>query len=398
MDFPKASELFRVFRDEAVSRSRKLTVNAVDRDGTDSNIMGYSAAVVGEAVIGQLASTEEAFWLDSALDEKLDKYAWDRYQMTRKPAAPAFVNLVFSTTAPAGSAFAIPPGTRASTSDGKEFQTVVGVTFPMGSTGPITALARSTLAGIDQNVGSGTVDSLTSQVTGSPTDLAVTNTDAAAGGDNVEDNDAFKTRIRRFWVAARRGTKGAIETGALAVPGVVRAVCFEGLQSFGYPSRALTLVIADQFTDALVRQNVQVPAYDTKSQALAAVVFAQLGEYRAYGIPVNVVVSQVRLLSVVLRLRFQASVANTDALALYARTQIVEHINELRPGDLFDPADAVKLLASIPGLDVFGDEIASPVGQVIPTSPYQVLRTTLAMVTTDSQATLQSQAQSLAGL
>lgn len=392
MDFPKASELFRVFRDEAVSRSDKLTVNAVDRDGSDANIMGYSSAVVGEAVVGQLASVEEGFWLDSALDAKLDRLAWDRYQLIRKPAALAFVNVLFTTTAPAPGAFTIPPGTRVSTADGKEFQTIVGVTFPMGSSGPIPVLARSTLAGIDQNIGTGTIQSLTSQVIGSPVDLAVANDEAASGGDSAEDNDAFKTRIRRFWVSARRGTKGAIESGALAVPGVSRATTFETLQSFGYPSRIVSLVIADRFTDALVLQSGSSMTYDTKSQALAQVVRTALNEFRAFGIPVIVYVAQVRLLQIVLRLRFQASVANTDALAMYARTIVAQFVNELAPGATFDPTDIVRILASIPGLDVFGDEVASPVGAVIPTSPYQVLRTTLAAVTTDSQATMQLQA------
>lgn len=394
-DFPKAADLFRVFRDEAVSRSRRLTVNAVDRDGSDSNIMGYSAAVVGEEVIGQLATVEENFWLDSTRGAKLDKWAWDRYGMTRKQAAPALVEIAFSTTAGAPSAFAIPPGTKVATSDGKEFQTVVGIVYPQGSTGPVVAVARSTLAGIDQNITAGAIKSITSFITGRPTDLTVTNPLAAAGGDNVEKDDEYKSRIRRFWKAARRGTKGALETGALAVPGVVRAVAVEGLQSYGYPSRAVTIVIADRFTDALVRQGVAVPSYETQSQALAQLVKNSLLEYRGYGMPVSVIVSQVQLLAVVLRLRFQATVQNTDALALYARTLIAQYINELDPGEAFVPVDAERLLRSVGGLDILGDEIASPVGPVVPTSPYQVLRTSLGLVTFDSQATLQSQAANL---
>lgn len=394
-DFPKASELFRVFRDEAVSRSQRLTVNAVDRDGTDANIMGYGGAVVGEEVIGQLASVEEAFWLDSTKGPQLDKWAWDRYGMTRKPAAPAFVNVRFTTTAANPIAFNIPVGTRVATSDGVEFRTVVAAQFPMGSTGPVDVLARSTLAGVEQNIGTGTIRGINSQIVNSPADLAVSNVEAATGGDNVEEDPDFKNRIRRFWVAARRGTKGAIETGALAVPGVVRAQAFEGLQSYGYPTRALTLVIADRFTDALVRTGQTVPTYDTKSQALARVIFTALAEYRAYGMPVNVVVAQVRMIPVVLRLRFSATVSNTDALALFARTLVVQHINSLNPGDTFDPANVTDLLRSVSGLDVFGDEVASPVGAIIPSSPYQVLRTSLAMVGFDSQATLQSQAATL---
>lgn len=391
-DFPKFGDFFRVFRDEVVSRSQRLTVNAVDRDGTDSNIHAAATAVVGEEVIGQLASVEEGTFLDSAFGQKLDKLAYDRYGMVRKQAAPAFVFVRFTTTSAAPAAFAIPGGTRMATSSGQEFITVVSAPFPLAGIGPIQVLARSTLAGIDQNIGAGTILSITSTVPGAPTDLGVTNIEAAAGGAGIESDDDFKTRIRRFWVAARRGTKGALETGALAVPGVVRAVAIEALQGAGYPTRAVTLVIADQFTDALVRQGVAVPSYGVKSQALAQVVSAQLDEFRADGMPVKVIVAQVRLLQVVLRLRFQATVVNPDAVALYARTLVAQLINGSNPGATFDPADVTPLLRSVSGLDVFGDEVASPAGQIIPTSPYQKLSTTLALVTTDSQATLQSQA------
>jgi Baseplate J-like protein len=391
-DFPKAAELFRIARDEAVSRSERLTVNAVDRDGTDSNIMLYGAAVVGEEVIGQLAATEEGVWLASATGAKLDRWAFDRYSLTRKQASAAFVTVRFSTTVGAPSAFLIPSGTKLATSTGQEFITVVSVPYPLAGIGPVETLARSTLAGVDQNIGTGALNSITSSITNKPVDLVVTNVEAAAGGDNVEEDDDFKQRIARFFPSARRGTKSAIETGALEFPGVVRALAIEALQGTGYPTRALTLVISDRFTDALVRQGVSVPSYDTKSQAFAAQVFAALDEFRAFGMPVKVIVAQVRLVSVVLRLRFKASVTNPDAVALFARTLVVQLINGGTPGSTFDPAAAVTLLRSVSGLEVFGDEVASPVGPIVPTSPYQVLRSSLSIVTTDSQATLQSQA------
>lgn len=394
-DFPKFPDLFRVFRDEAVSRSTRLTVNAVDRDGSDSNIHGAATAAIGEEVIGQLASVEEGFWLDSAFGPKLDRWAWGRYQLLRKQASAAVVFVQFSTTAAAPSAFTIPGGTRLSTSTGQEFLTLQSVPFPLGSVGPIQVIARSTLAGRDQNIGSRSIVSIKSQVPGQPADLVATNTEAAAGGDGVELDDDFKARIIKFWTNVRRGTKGAIEQGALGVPGVLRATSIEGLQSFGYPSRAVTLIIADRFTDALVKQGVPVPSYDTKSQALAQTVSQALDEFRADGIPVKVIVGQIRLVPVVLRLRFRASVTNPDAVALFARTLIVQLINGSNPGDAFVPASASEALRTVSGIDFFGDEIASPPGPIVPTSPYQVLRTNLALVTTDSQATLQAQAQSV---
>lgn len=391
-DFPKAPELLRIFRDEAVANSQSLTVNAVDRDGSDANIHAAATAAMGEEVIGQLAGVEEGVWLDSAFGEKLDRWAWDRYGELRKQAAPAFAFLHFSTTVGAPASFTIPAGTRCATAGGQEFLTVVTTPFAMGSVGPLQVLARSTLAGLDQNVGSETIQNIVSQISGAPDDLAVTNPQAAGGGAPVESDSDFKARLRLFFPTARRGTKTAVRAGALAVPGVLRATVVEALTGSGFPARAATLVIADSFTDALVRQGVAVPAYDAKSEALAVVVAAELEEFRACGIPVRVIVAQVRLVSVVLRLRFRADVTNTDIVALAARTVVVQLINALNPGETFDPSAARTALGAVSGLDVVGDEIASPVGAIVPTSPYQVLRSAMTLVTTDSQATLQQQA------
>lgn len=386
-DFPRAQDLFRKYRDEVVSRADRLTLNAVDRDGTDANILGYGGAIIGEEVIGQLASVEEGRWLDSSTGAKVDRYAWERYGMLRKAAAPAFVTLAFSSPTAPLTAFTIPPNTKLSTADGREFLTIVGTTYPAGTTGPVYVQARSALAGIDQNVRPATITSLKSRLIGSPVGLAVTNPLAAAGGANSESDDAFKGRIRKFWTSARRGTKGAIEFGALAVPGVASAFAFEGLTGAGYPNRMVSLIVTDDFTEALVKQGVAVPAYETRSQAFARQVFNALDEFRAFGIGVSVKVADVELISLGLRLHFQAGVADPDVLTLYARTLCAQRINELDPGETFDPElHTYPILRTIPGLVVTGDEVESPAGSIVPVSPYQVLRTSLSLVAVCGQA------------
>lgn len=388
-DFPKASDLFRKFRDEVVSRADRLTLNAVDRDGSDANIIGYGAAIVGEEVIGQLASVEEGRWLDSSRGAKLDRLAWDRYGLIRKTAAPSFVTLAFSTIAAAAAAFSIPIGSKATTSDGHEFITIASATFPLSSTGPVFVLARSTLSGADQDVQKNTIRSITGQIIGSPTDLSVTNPSSSAGAAAAENDDKFKARIRKFWTSVRRGTKGAIEAGALAVPGVSVATAFEGLVGPAYPNRMVSLVVSDDFTDALVIAGVSDTTYDTRSQAFAAFVASSLDEYRACGISVNVSVAQTAMIAVAMRFHFQSTVSDPDTLALYARAQVVQRVNEIDPGEPFDPDIHVfPVLKSIPGLDVKGDEVESPAGTIDPISPYQVLRTTLALVTVSSQSGL----------
>lgn len=389
MDFPKASELFRTYRDTIVAKSTRVTMNAVDRDGSDVNLVGAGGAAMGEEIVASVADVEEGFWLDSTRGVKLDRLVWDRFQITRNPAASSFVYVHFSCTAANPLAFAIPAGTKVSTGDGVVFITVVTESFPVGSTGPIAVLARSSLAGPDQNVDENTITSITSQVANAAAGFVATNPAAATGGASRETDSQLRARARRFWTAARRGTKSAIELGALSVPGVITANAFEGLTGPAYPNRMVTLVVSDAFTDALVKQGVTVPTYALKSQAFGVQVGNGLDEYRACGIPVFVRVGQVALISVILRLRFSATAASDiDTLTLLARTSVVNLVNRGGGGDVFDPAAVTALLKSIPGLDVRGDEVVSPAGSVIPSSPYQLLRTSLALVTTDTQATL----------
>lgn len=388
-DFPKFLELFRTFRDSIVANSSRISLNAVDRDGSDANLIGAGGAAMGEEVTESLSDVNEGFWLDSARGPKLDRLVWDRYSMTRLPAAPSFVFVQFSCATPNPLAFAINSGTKLSTADGVEFVTVSGATFPLSSTGPVAVLCRSSLAGSDRNVDAGTLQSITSQIANMPANLVANNAAAASGGANAELDSALRARARKFWSAARRGTKAAIELGALSVPGVVSAAAFEGLTGPANPSRMVSLVVTDAFTDALVKQGQTVSNYATKSQAFAVQVLSGLDEFRAFGIPVFVTVAQVAMVSVVLRLRYLATAASDiDYINSLARTAMVEWVNQLSGGDTLDPQDLLKRLRAIPGLDIRGDEVASPPGSIVPGSPYRALRTSGSLVAIDGQATL----------
>src|SRR5260221_476101 len=82
-------------------------------------------------------------------------------------------------------------------------------------------------------------------VDGSDATLQVTNPLTTAGGEDVEDDDTFRARIRDFWRTARRGILAAIEFGAKTVPGVVSAQAVEALSVGAAPARVVNLYIAD---------------------------------------------------------------------------------------------------------------------------------------------------------
>jgi len=195
----------------------------------------------------------------------------------------------------------------------------------------------------------------------------VNNDSTTAGGEDVEDDDTFRNRIRNFWLTVRRGVLSAIEYGATSVPGVVSAQAVEALNSFGQPARIVNLYIADSSGVA--------------SQALANQVAVSLGDYRAAGIAVVITTSMPQIISISLALTFAAG-TDTVALSENIRAAIVEFVNSLPVnGTLYlIQLGAVLQRFANSGLIVGESSIASPVGDVVPTLG-QTIRTQINYVT-----------------
>jgi uncharacterized phage protein gp47/JayE len=376
-DVPSFQDLFNIGRDEMLSRNTNLTQTVVETAGTETNIFNASSAAVGDEVIGQLARALAALYLDSANGQDLDRLVFDRYGLVRKPAAPALGSVNFSTATVTSAAFSIPGGTLLQTQGGQQFITITAATFPFGSVGPVTVAVRSTLAGANQQAAIGTITAIVSAITGAPAGITVNNVVATSGAADVETDDSLRARARSFFTTARRGTIGAIQAAALAVPGVVTATAFEVLDAFGRPAKAVNLVVADQFTASLVNITPQPPTYQTQSQTLATQVFQGLADARAAGIFVDVQVGQVVLQGVQLALRFAAGV-DIGSVTLQACAAVVGYVNGLAPGAAMTIAGIIGILRAVPGLIVTGNEVVSPPGDVI-AEPLQVLRTSLAL-------------------
>lgn len=381
-DFPAFQELFRVGRDEILTRNSSLTREVIEREGSDANAIVAGEAAVGDEVIGQLTKVAAGLYLDSAKGQDLDRLVFDRYGLTRKPASPAMGSVVFTTTAPAPGAFSIPLGTKLQAIDGEQFITTAAASFAAASTGPVTVAVRSVLAGASQQAANNTITSIVTQISGQPTDLRVNNTVATAGADDEEKDESLRDRARQFFTTARRGTLAAIRVAALGVPGVRTATAFEVIDVFGRPAKAVQLVVSDAFTDQLVNVNPTPATYQAQSQVLSTTVFNALEDVRAAGIFVDVSVAQVVLQGVTLGLRFLAGV-NVDTVALKARAIVAATINSQRPGQAMTISSLISALQLITGLIVTGQEIISPAGDVV-AEPLQVLRTSLSLVVASS--------------
>lgn len=382
-DFPTRADLFRVGRDHILGLNSQLSLEVIEREGTDANILVASGSAMADECVGQAMAVEAGLFLDSAEDERLEKYVFDRYNLVKKPAAPSLGTAKFTTTASTTTAFTIPANTILSTADGIQFVTQVATSFPVSSTGPIYVPIRSVLAGFNQQAKIGAITNIITQITGSPSDLVVTNETATAGAADRESNDSLRDRARRFWTTQQRGTLAALENGALAYPGVVKANAVEVLDGSGRPGRWVQLLISDRFTDALVTINQTSSEYDAQAQSLAKAVFQSLSNIRCGGIFVQVIVAQVVLLQVKLDLTFAAGVDPQQTSEL-ARAAVVNYINELDPGASFVPEDAGAVLQNVNGLIITGNEIAVPAGTVIPRA-MQVIRSTFDLVTATNE-------------
>jgi uncharacterized phage protein gp47/JayE len=377
-DLPSFDDLFRVHRDEILSRNPNLTATVIETQGTETNLLAGGSAAVGDEVTGQLALVAASLFLDSAAGNELDRLVFDRYGLVRKAAAPAIGQVSFTCSPASAGAFTIPTGTLLQTSTGLQFVTTTSVAFPGGSTGPITAPVRSTLAGANQQAAIGTVRNIVSPIPGATPGMAVNNPLATAGAADKETDDSLRARARSFFTTVRRGTLAAIQAAALAVPGVASATAFEIIDVLGRPAKEVQLAIADQFTDSLVGVSPTPLTYQAQSQALATQVFAALDDVRAAGIFVDVEVAQIVLQGIQLGLRYSAGV-DTDAVALTARATVAAYINSLAPGVTLSITALVSVLRTVPGLVVTGEEIVSPTGDVVP-SALQAIRTSLALV------------------
>lgn len=364
-DFPTRLDLFSLGA-AAFARATQIDPEEVYVEGSNANLFVGATATVGAAILRQLLYKERAQFLDGAEGELLDRRAWDRERMLRKGASPALGGVRFYRASSALGAGSIAAGTKLASTPGAEYITTTTANF--GSSSLVsTADVRAVVAGKAAQVGANQIRKFAS---GAPFDpsIKVNNDAPTAGGEDVEGDDLFADRVRGFWQAARRGVAGAIEFGALLVPGVTSARAIEALTFGGLPARVVSLYIADSSGVA--------------SDQLADQVRQQLEDYRAGGICVLVFPSLPQIVPVSLRLVFSANI-DTRTLGEAVRAAVVEYVNSLSVNQPLGLADLLAVLKrfSSSGLIVSddvngpGSKILEPAGDVVP-GPGQTLRTT----------------------
>lgn len=366
-DLPTRLDLYSIGRAYVRQRAKKLDPNVIDTEGSDANLIIGGSSAMGQAVVNQLGYGISRLFMESCFDDDLDRWMQDRYggMLPRKGASPARGEVQFTRTSIVNGAGDIPIGTRVSTLTGIEYITTQVATFGASSTSA-KARVRAVQAGKSQQVGENTIGKFSlPQLIFDPL-ISVNNSAATAGGEDKETDDQYKERGRKFWKNARRGTVGAIEQGALAVPGVTSAMAIEALDGGGRPARVINLFIADSTGVA--------------SDALAADVMVELEEWRAGGITVLIFTSAPLIVDIVYKLAF---VANTDTATLsdIIRAATVELVNSGPVNGTLSVGSLYSLLQRYvdDGLIMSKDSIVSPTGDLVP-AVGQTIKTTLANV------------------
>ncbi len=361
MDLPSRLDLFSIGRDYVVQKARKIDPAGIDVEGSDVNIIVGSSSVMGAQVLNQLAYRTSALFLDGADGEDLDRYAFDRYTLTRKGASAALTTVQLRRPTVAAGSGSIPIGTKVQSNTAVEYVTTTIANFGV-SDFVSSCDVRASQAGKATQVGAGALVRFSNPSAVFDPTIVVSNAQAAAGGEDAEDDDTFRNRVRDFWRTARRAILAAIEFGALTVPGVVSAQAIEVVTPDGSAARLVNLFISDSSGVA--------------SNALAAQVRSALDDFRAAGIQVLISTSLPLLVTITLKLTFKANV-DTATLTTQVRDAIVSFVNSQPVNGTLYLAQLYSMLQrfSDDGLVVNQGTIIAPTGDLVPATG-QTIRTT----------------------
>ena len=373
-DLPNFSDLFRVGRDEALSRNDRLTLEEIERKGSDLNNLIAASAAMSDDVMGQLAQLKAEVFAGTARFDALDRLILDRYPgLVRKQASPSFGYVTFSFSPAVAAAFSIPDGTQLSTADGVQFITVGAATVAIGATSAEVPI-RSVLAGAQQKAKPGAINSLLAQIVGAPASgTTVSNTAATFGGEDRESDSDYVTRSRTYFLSQRRATKPAIEQAVLTIPGIVKCNVFENLDTLGRPIGYVQIVVADSYTEQFVTASTLPASYAAQRANLSVQITTTLEDWRAAGVGVQVVFGTVVLQSVRVALAYLPGV-DQEAVKTVVLAKIIQHINGLKPGETLELDTLRQLAQTTSGVYTTGNEIVTPTGNVVP-RPGEVLRT-----------------------
>lgn len=213
---PTFDELYQIAKAEIQARRPDL----IDfNEGSTLDAVAGAAAVLADETNRVAVELFSELFYDTATGQALDDLALDRIGLVRKPATAAVGTVTWTRDSAGG--YTIPAGTQLRATVGTDtitVQTTAAVSI-LSADNTIDIPVQARITGRASNAAAGTITEILDSIGADP-GATVTNVEPLAGGSDAETDPQFRDRIRRYYATLRRGTTGALELGALSVPGV----------------------------------------------------------------------------------------------------------------------------------------------------------------------------------
>jgi uncharacterized phage protein gp47/JayE len=338
----------------------------VDVPGSNINIAVGTSAVLGQEIVKRGADAVRGAFIDSARGAQLDRGVFDRTGLLRFSATPATWDLILSR--PSGpSTGTYSSGSRITAPDGTQYGTNADVVF--GTTDlslpvSVTALVAGEAGNLPGNTLLAFVDQpFDSTLTVAPALDSFGNPSTASGGTETETDIQLIGRVRGFFPTLRRGVLGAIQFGALQVDGVAVATATEiANPTTGFPAAFVQLVIGDRAGNA--------------SSVMIQAVIDTLLEFRAAGIPVQVLGGQVVQQAVTWKLAFLTGFSEALAVARIRAVSVAlaQYLSPGPEGGTLYRSSLISAARSVPGVIIADDSLVVPAFDVVPATPTTMIR------------------------
>lgn len=326
-ELPTFSELYSAAKAEIQSRNPALTDF---NDGSVLDAFAGASSVLADEVARVLVDLFAEQFFATASGSALDDLAFDRLGLIRQPAGQATATLTW--TRVAAGTYTIPAGTSFSATNSLgstvTFSSVADVSVGVGDS-TVSVVVVADEAGRASNVDVGTITTILDSVTADPT-ATVTNAARAAGGSPAWTDEQFRDYIRSYYVSLRRGTRGALRTGALSVAGVA-VVTVEEVDGLGV--------------------NVYVGDPDGAGNAtLADAVALELENWRSAGVLVSVFPTTREEPAISIEVTLTEAPADLTALTSDIKAALVAYTDTLAAGEV---AYATEMSYAIKAADEF---------------------------------------------
>jgi hypothetical protein len=332
MDFPRYPELFEIAVRAMLAKDNSLTEEVIRTPGTAAYTIASLAATMGQELVYHIACVARDRLLSTAKGEELDRLVYDWFGLLRKPAAAATCKCKFTCS----TAGILNPGTKVGTADGKEYILTETISFSTHGQS-LYGTVVCTQTGEIGNTKANTITRILSSIY--DPNMVVTNEEPAVGGCDAESDESLRERARSFWQVVQRGTLLAIQNGALTIPQVAKAVAYET-----NITNSAGQILGKIVSLAVAAQN------QGGNQAIVNLVKQELDNWRPAGVYVNVIACDVIWLNVIqLQVSWRVG-ANVELAKERIKTRIVNFINNMDPGQIFEPNVIVGLLLQDPAV------------------------------------------------